>query len=56
MNTNEIEESYYNQVGGKTPLHVAAKMNSIEIFMMLVKKGADINAKDIYKFILFMII
>ena len=31
-----------------TPLHLAARNNSKEIGELLIKKGADINAKDIF--------
>ena len=30
-----------------TPLHVAVKYNSKEMFELLISKGADINAIDI---------
>ena len=32
----------------KTPLHIALENNSKEIGKILISKGADINAKDIY--------
>ena len=39
----------------KTPLHYASENNSKEIIQMLLRKGADINAKDIiYQFILIL--
>ena len=31
----------------ETPLHIAAKYDSIKIGELLISKGADINAKDI---------
>ena len=31
----------------KTPLHIALAKNSIEMFEILILKGADINAIDI---------
>ena len=30
----------------KTPLHIAVKFNFKEILIILISKGADINAKD----------
>ena len=31
----------------KTPLHIAAKYDSIKMGELLISKGGDINAKDI---------
>ena len=31
----------------KTPLHIAAKKNSKDLWEILISKGADINAEDI---------
>ena len=42
----QIRERNVNQHNW-TPLHVAAKFDSIKIEELLISKGADINAKDI---------
>ena len=36
------------KIFGKTPLHIAAKNNSKEIGEILISKGADINAYDVF--------
>ena len=42
----EIKERNLNK-NNTTPLHYAAKNDSIKIGELLISKGADINAKDI---------
>jgi len=39
--------SYQSFIGERTPLHIAANNNSVEIGELFIRKGADINAKDI---------
>ena len=42
----QIKERNLNK-NNKTPLHFAARKDSIKIGELLILKGADINAKDI---------
>ena len=42
----QIKERSFNK-NNKTPLHYAAKKDSIKIGELLLSKGADINIKDI---------
>jgi len=43
------EDSYSSSTyGGETPLHYAAKNNSKEMIKVLISKGADISAEDIF--------
>jgi len=54
QNLNEIGELLIlkgtdinkKDLGGRTPLHWAAKNNLKEIGKLLISKGADVNAKD----------
>ena len=44
-----IEIKKWNlNLNNKTPLHIAAKHDSNKIGEILISKGADINAKDIF--------
>ena len=42
----QIKERNLNK-NNQTPLHIAAKHDSVKIGELLISKGADINAKDI---------
>ena len=42
----QIKERNLNK-NNETPLHIAARYNSLKIAQLLISKGADINAKDI---------
>ena len=42
----QIKEKHLND-SNSTPLHIAAKNDSVRMGELLISKGADINAKDI---------
>ena len=42
----QIQERNLN-LNNKTPLHIAARNDSIKIGELIISKGADINTKDI---------
>ena len=55
VNARTNQTQYSLEKGGKMPLHYAASHNSIEVLEILILKGADINAKDIYFIIIIRI-
>ena len=47
----QIKERNLNK-NNKTPLHIAAKKDSIKIGELLISKWADINSKDVISHIM----